>query len=298
MKRELRNLGKKMHTFSNDVNIRVSFHRLRKEFQKTLKETKHKFFSAMIQKLDDLHENNPKMFWETIDKLKGISIKQNPISISDWHTYMSDLYESNHSDIPYFDLTSHDLSEVGPLDFPFNCAEVRKGILKLKNNKQPGIDLVPNEFMKYGINKLLLPIVNLFNRLLTAGKFPMCWTISCTTFIHKNGDINNCDNYRCIGLTSCFGKFFTSLLQNRLHRFLEDEHLYNRFQAGFRPDYRTTDHIFTIKTILNKYLYKNKKQVFACFVDFSKAFDSLSHEALFQKYYTLGIKGNFFSINL
>jgi hypothetical protein len=60
---------------------------------------------------------------------------------------MSDLYESNHSDIPYFDLTSHDLSEVGLLDFPFNCAEVRKGILKLKNNKQPGIDLVPNEFM-------------------------------------------------------------------------------------------------------------------------------------------------------
>ena len=88
---------------------------------------------------------------------------------------MSDLQESNHSDIPYFDLTSHDLSEVGPLDFPFNCAEVRKGILKLKNNKQPDIDLVPNELMKYGINKLLLPIVNLFNRLSTAGKFPMCW---------------------------------------------------------------------------------------------------------------------------
>jgi hypothetical protein len=57
--------------------------------------------------------------------------------------------------------------------FPFNCAEVRKGILKLKNNKQPGIDLVLNESMKYGINKLLLPIVNLFNRLLTAGKFPV-----------------------------------------------------------------------------------------------------------------------------
>ena len=147
--------------------------------------------------------------------------------------------------------------------------------------------------MKYCINKLLLPIVNLFNRLLTAGKFPMCWNISCTTFIHKNGDINNCDNYRCLGLTSWFGKLLTSLLQNRLHRFLEDENLYNRFQAVFRPDYRTTDHIFTMKTILNKYLYKNKKQVFACFVDFSKAFDSPSHEALIQKLYTLGIKRKF-----
>ena len=98
------------------------------------------------------------------------------------------------------------------------------------------------------------------------------------------------------GLTSCFSKLFTSLLQNRVHRFLDDDNLYNRFQAGFRPDYRTTDHIFIIKTILNKYLYKNKKQVFACFVDFSKVFDSLSHEALFQKLYTLGIKGIFFQL--
>jgi hypothetical protein len=47
------------------------------------------FFNAMIQKLDDLHENNQKMSWETIDKLKGKTIKQNPISISDWHKYMS-----------------------------------------------------------------------------------------------------------------------------------------------------------------------------------------------------------------
>ena len=67
--------------------------------------------------------------------------------------------------------------------------------MKLKNNKQPGIDLVPTEFMKYGINKLLLPIINLFNTLLTAGKLPMCQNISCTTFIHTNGDINNCDKY-------------------------------------------------------------------------------------------------------
>lgn len=37
MKRELRNLAKKMHKFPNDVNIRVSFHRLREEFKKNIK---------------------------------------------------------------------------------------------------------------------------------------------------------------------------------------------------------------------------------------------------------------------
>jgi hypothetical protein len=53
---------------------------------------------------------------------------------------------------------------------------------------------------------------------------------------------------------------------------MEYKEWYNKFQAGFRPNYRTTDHIFAIKTIINKYLHKLNKPIFACFVDFSKAF--------------------------
>ena len=143
---------------------------------------------------------------------------------------------------------------------------------------------------------MLPPIVNLFNKILSKGIFPSVWNISSTTFIHKNGDVNNCDNYRCLSLTSCFGKLFTSLMQIRLHNYMEDNSLYNKFQAGFRPDYRTTDHIFAIKTILNKHLYKNKKQVFACFVDFSKAFDSAWRAVLLKKVQALGITGKFFKL--
>ncbi|CAG2213703.1 unnamed protein product [Mytilus edulis] len=180
----------------------------------------------LVTKLDTLHENNPKLFWETIDKLKNKTVKTNPISISDWHKYMNDLYAADKHENPNFIPTAPDFSDTGPLDFPFTCGEVRKGIHKLKNNKQPGIDMIPNEFIKYGKNKLLPSFVNLFNRILSSGVFPDCWNISCTTFIHKNGDINCCDNYRCLGLTSCFGKLFTSLLQTRLNGYLDDHNLY------------------------------------------------------------------------
>ena len=64
---------------------------------------------------------------------------------------------------------------------------------------------------------------------------------------------------------------------------MEDKHYYNPLQAGFRSDYRTTDHIFTIKTLINKYLHNLKKPIFACVVDFSKAFDSVWHSGLFKK---------------
>ena len=94
-------------------------------------------------------------------------------------------------------------------------------------------------------------------------------------FLVKRFSCYNCDNYRCLSLTSCIGKLCISLLQRRFHTYMEYKELYNKLQPGFRPNYRTTDHIFAIKTIINKYLHKLNKPIFACFVDFSKAFDTV-----------------------
>ena len=107
---------------------------------------------------------------------------------------------------------------------------------------------------------------------------------------------NNCNNYRGISLSSCLTKLFTSLLQNRLITHLESHNFFSPFQAGFRPDHRTTDHIFAIKTIINKYVYKLKKPVYGCFVDFAKAFDSVSRNSLLYKLTQTNIGGNFYKL--
>lgn len=65
------------------------------------------------------------------------------------------------------------------------------------------------------------------------------------------------------------------------------------FRQDLDQGYRSTDHIFTIKTILNKYINKCKKQVYAHFVDFSKAFDTVRRLGLFRKILNLGIGGKF-----
>ena len=71
---------------------------------------------------------------------------------------------------------------------------------------------------------------------------------------------------------------------------------FSPFQVGFRPDHRTTDHIFAIKTIINKYVYKLKKPVYGCFVDFAKAFDSVSRNSLLYKLTKTKIGGNFYKL--
>jgi hypothetical protein len=70
------------------------------------------------------------------------------------------------------------------LDFAFTCKEVREGIKRLKKNKQPGIDLIHDECIIFGKDILLLPIVNLFNRVLSTGIFPDTWNLSCTSFFY------------------------------------------------------------------------------------------------------------------
>ena len=258
MKRELRKIGRRLQMHSNNFDLKFAFHKLKKEYNKMLKMTKNLFYKTIVEHLDTLHENDPKAFWKTLNHLHNKSSDStNPIPLSTWYDYLSELYSENNSDL---DLTDLETNTECPLDFPFTCKEVRSGILKLKNNKQPGIDLILNEFMKYGKDILLLPIVKLFNRILKSGIFPDRWNVSLVSFIPKTTELYDCDNYRCLSLTSCLGKLFTSLLHTRLHIHMENNDLYNKFQAGFRPGYRTTDHIYILLKQLSINIYLNVKE--------------------------------------
>ena len=50
--------------------------------------------------------------------------------------------------------------------------------------------------------------------------------------------------------------------------------LLSEAQAGFRKGYSTSDHIFTLKSLIDIYLYKNKC-LYCAFIDYKKAFDSV-----------------------
>ena len=180
---KLRNLGKKLQRNPNNPDTSASFHRLRKEYNKTLKNTKYQFQKSVVEQLDSLHENDPKAFWKTLDNLiKKDTQPSNPISMAPWYSYLSNLYSENNDDL---DLTKLEIVTTGPLDFPFTCKEVRKCISKLKYNKEPGLDLIHNEFIKLGTEILLLPLVKLFNRILDSGTFPESWNVSSVSIFYK-----------------------------------------------------------------------------------------------------------------
>lgn len=62
--------------------------------------------------------------------------------------------------------------EPKPLDFLFTQNEIKQSILKLKNRKSAGPDLILNDFIKTNNNILLPTLTKLFNILLQNGKMP------------------------------------------------------------------------------------------------------------------------------
>ena len=103
------------------------------------------------------------------------------------------------------------------------------------------------------------------------------------------------DNFRAIAISSVIGKLYASILLDRLTEFRKSNCPDPPNQLGFTKKAQTYDHILTMQTIASKYK-KLKKPVYAIFVDFKKAFDSVCRQALFYKMAKLGITGKFYDL--
>ena len=71
------------------------------------------------------------------------------------------------------------------------------------------------------------------------------------------------------------------ILEARATAWVEEIKCRARGQAGFRKDYRTTDQLFIIHTLLQQAAHA-KRKLYCCFVDFKKAFDLVPRDALWS----------------
>ena len=81
----------------------------------------------------------------------------------------------------------------------------------------------------------------------------------------------------------------------RLSKCFEDLRLFQDHMMGFRPNMRTSNNLFVLKTLIDKQFHKNEK-LYCCFVDFSKAFDTVWRKGLLAKLKTFGIHGKMLSV--
>ena len=80
----------------------------------------------------------------------------------------------------------------------------------------------------------------------------MEWSHHIIYPIHKAGPTSDPNNYRTIMVGHTFSKLYATALHSGLFSFLEQKQLRARWQAGFRPNHQTIDHIFTLRALIEE----------------------------------------------
>ena len=111
--------------------------------------------------------------------------------------------------------------------------EVKKATKTLKYNKSTGPELIKNEFIKYGGNKLLEKLTYFFNEIFNHEVIPQSWLRSMIINIDK-GKKNKelLSNKRGISLSNNLCKLFERVINNRIKGILQ----YTEAQAGARKN--------------------------------------------------------------
>ena len=107
--------------------------------------------------------------------------------------------------------------------------------------------------------------------------------------VHSNpteGNAKECSNYRTVALVSHASKVMLKILQARLQQYMNCK--LPDVQACFRKGRGTRDQIANIRWIMEK-AREFQKNIYFCFVDCAKAFDSVDHNKLWKILKEMGI---------
>ena len=78
------------------------------------------------------------------------------------------------------------------------------------------------------------------------------------------------------------------MLNKRITKWIDDNEIIGEEQAGFRQERSTFDHIFTLLALIQKQLLRHRK-LYVAFIDFRKAFDTISRTKLWTVLHRNGI---------
>ena len=276
----------------NKADLLAKSRACRKEMLKVRAISKKK----VNQKLQNLKTKDPKQYWKILHNSKRENIEV-PLNLFKDHfeKLAVELGLSDDNDMPPVADSIGNL-DTSALNQHFSETEIRDFVKNLKNSKASGIDGILNEYIKYSLDIMLPLYLKLFNRILDTGELPEDWLTGLIIPIYKNkGSRDDANNYRGITLLSCLGKLFTSILNHRLTEFCEENLILQEIQAGFRKGYSTLDHVFVVKNLIDLYKLK-KRKLFCCFVDYTKAFDTIWREALWHKLINYGIQGKILNV--
>ena len=201
-------------------------------------------------------------------------------------------FEAEHSEELH---GGHLLTDEKPFNEPFTIQALRIALLRCKKDTSPGEDTITYEILAQLPHPSLLALLELYNMVWEHGRLPACWKNSIVVPILKpKKPAHDANSYRPIALTSVLCKLMERLVTDRLTWQMETNHLFNRFQSGFRRLRSCQDHIVRLQDDIQRAIHA-KYTLTGVFVDLEKAFDLMWTDGLLHKLQQHNITGQMFN---
>ena len=176
----------------------------------------------------------------------------------------------------------------------FEDNEIVEALKAIKSGKSPDNKGLLAEMLKQGGTKLRRILLQLMNSIIQPGApAPEEWRESTFKVLFKGGDMKHAKNYRPICVLPLLYKLFSTMLYRRLQPSLDKE--LPKDQAGFRKKFGTVDHLHAFAQIQEKTSEWNV-ELWTCFLDFQKAFDSVEHAAIWQALERQGVNNAYIEV--
>ena len=176
--------------------------------------------------------------------------------------------------------------------------ELTDAIRSMANGKAVGPDGVSVELFKITLNgdpALRRRLLDIVVRIWREGEVPQQWKNAIIMVLHKKKDRTECGNYRGISLVAHTGKILLKIIARRLSEYCERVGILPEKQSGFRPNSFTTDMMFVIRR-LQELARKKRIPLYVCFIDLTKAYDSVDRTLLWTVLARFGVPQNIVSI--
>ena len=150
-------------------------------------------------------------------------------------------------------------------------------VQSLRKGKSARVSNNPTELVQACGEDVITDLTTICNKIWQTGKWPTPWTQSLVITLPKKGNLQQCQNYRTISLISHPSKVMLKITLHRLKP--QAEKINAEEQAGFRAGRSTTEQIFNLRILCEKY-FQRQQDLYHVFIDFEKAFDRSWQSAL------------------
>ena len=270
------------------------YKRIDKQIKRKCNKAKEEWIDKECEELQRLEKKNSRAMHEKVRELsgkkkveKGSTIRKEDGNIAmeidevlkRWEEYVTELFkDDSRGEKP--EITK---KIEGP---PILKEEIAAAMKKMKNRKSPGTDGIMIEMLNATEEFAIEKITKLANKIYNTGYIPEEMKKSVFVVLPKKPGTVECTEHRTISLMSQVTKIILRVLLNRARNKIKE--VVSEVQYGFGSGKGTRNAIFVTRMISERAI-EMQRDLFKCFVDYSKAFDCLQHEDLVEELDEIGL---------